>query len=307
MPSGMPAHSDIPDSEGGHAPLSGDDSLSCCADDFGNMQPAFPDTLYYSDPGFHLPTPPEFPPGSHNDLEFLQGPIPLGDLRTSVDFIKVLQDATLSDPSLGISPEAVGRLRNPPCKLPCEALDPDLQLAIDLYLGNALEATYETNRRAMLRRHPDTDIPTYYKTKQLVTKLTGVESVVHHMCTNLCIAYTGPFLDLEACPVCSKLRYDQFRLLVSGRKERVPRQEYHTVPIGLQIQALYRDRESTTHGQYLCKEREHVLSEIEEHGMLGEYSDVLQSLDMIQAFQNELIGGDNIVLMFSIDGAQLYV
>jgi hypothetical protein len=206
----MPACSDILDSKGGHAPLSGNNRLSCCADDLGNMQPAFPDTLHDSDPGFHLPTPPQFPPGSYNNLEFLQGPIPLCNLRTSVDFIKVLQDATLSDPSLGISPEALGHLCNPPRDLPCKALNPDLRLAINLYLGNTLEATYETNWRAMLHHHLDTDIPTYYKTKRLVTELTGVESVVHHMCTNSCITYTGPFLDLEACPVCSEPHYDQF-------------------------------------------------------------------------------------------------
>jgi hypothetical protein len=41
--------------------------------------------------------------------------------------------------------------------------------------------------------------------------------------------------------------------------------------------------------------------------MLDEYSDVLHGSDMIQAFQDELVGGDDIVLMFSIDGAQLYV
>jgi len=223
-----------------------------------------------------------------------------------VDFIKALQDASLGDPSLGISPEAVGRLHNPPREQPGEALDPDMRLAIDLYLGNSSEATYETNRRAILRRFPDTHIPSYYKTKRFVTELTGVESVVHHMCTNSCIAYTGPFLNLEACPICSQPRYDQFRLQASGGKERVPRQEYHTIPIGPQIQALYRDRESATHAQYLRKERERVLLEIEEHGILGEYSDVLHGSDMIEAFQNELVGGDDIVLMFSIDGAQLY-
>jgi hypothetical protein len=86
----------------------------------------------------------------------------------------------------------------------------------------------------------------------------------------------------------------------------VPCQEYHTIPIGPQIQVLYRDRESSTHGQYLCRERERVLSEIKEHGVLGEYSDVLHSLDMIKAFQDELVTGDDIVLLFSINGAQLY-
>jgi hypothetical protein len=78
------------------------------------------------------------------------------------------------------------------------------------------------------------------------------------------------------------------------------------IPISLQIQVLYRDQESVTHVQYLHKEREHILLEIEEHGILGEYSDVLHGSDMIEAFKNELISGDNIVLMFSIDGAQLY-
>ena len=223
-----------------------------------------------------------------------------------MDFIKVLQDAALSDPSLGMSPEAVGCLCNPLRDQPGDALNPDVQLAIDLYLGNASEATYKTNRRAILRRFPDAQISTYYKVKQLVTDLTGVESVVHHMCTNSCIVYTGPFLDLDACPVCSEPRYDQFKLQASGGKERVPRQEYHTIPIGPQIQALYRDRESATHGQYLCREREHVLLEIEEHGVLGEYSDVLHGSDMIKAFQKELVTGDDIVLLFSIDGAQLY-
>jgi hypothetical protein len=196
--------------EGGHAPLPGDDSLSCHVDDLGDTQPAFLDMLHNSDPALHLPIPPESPPSSLNDLDFLQDPIPLSDLRTSMDFIKVLQDAALSDPSLGMSPEAVECLCNLLCDKSGNALNPDMQLAINLYLGNSLEATYETNRRAILHHFPDTQIPTYYKIKQFVTDLTGVKSVVHHMCTQSCIAYMGPFLDLEACSVCSKPCYNQF-------------------------------------------------------------------------------------------------
>ena len=48
-------------------------------------------------------------------------------------------------------------------------------------------------------------------------------------------------------------------------------------------------------------------STVERIGYLKEYSDVLHGSDIIQAFQNEHIGEDNIILMFSIDGAQLYV
>jgi hypothetical protein len=183
-----------------------------------------------------------------------------------------------------MSPEAVGCLCNLPCDQPGKALNADMQLAIDLYLGNTSETTYKINQRAILHCFPDTEIPTYYKMKQLVTDLTGVESVVHHMCTNSCITYMGPFLDLKACPVCSEPQYNQFRLEASGGKERVPCQEYYTIPISPQIQALYRDRESVTYVQYLCKERECILSEIEEHSILGEYSDVLHGSDMIKAF-----------------------
>ena len=62
--------------------------------------------------------------------------------------------------------------------------------------------------------------------------LTGMESVVHHMCVHSCIAYTGPFSDLEVCPICSKPRYNQFRLDSSNGRDKVPWQEFHTISIG---------------------------------------------------------------------------
>jgi hypothetical protein len=126
---------------------------------------------------------------------------------------------------------------------------------------------------------------------------------VHHMCINSCIAYTGLFLELDACPICSEPRYDTYR---SSEEKRVPRQEFHTIPIGPQIQALYRSLESASHAHYLCEEQSRIISQLQRKGYLDEYSDVLHGTDLMQAFDDRLIGGDNIVLMFSIDGAQLY-
>jgi hypothetical protein len=40
---------------------------------------------------------------------------------------------------------------------------------------------------------------------------------------------------------------------------------------------------------------------------LDKYLDMLHGADIIQAFQDSHIRGDDIVLMFSIDGTQLYV
>ena len=93
--------------------------------------------------------------------------------------MKALQGATLDDPSMGMSDEALHRLRNPPHDQSPVVVDKVTRLAIDLYLGNPSEATYETNRRAILRFLSDVELPSYYKIKRSVAELTGVESVVH--------------------------------------------------------------------------------------------------------------------------------
>ena len=177
---------------------------------------------------------------------------------------------------------------------------------LKLYLVNPLEATYEANRAAFLCHSPYIDLPSYYRTTRLISEITGIESVVHHMCINSCVAYTGPFLSLKACPICLEPQYDEFKLCSSGGKEQIAHQEFHTIPIGPQLQALYRKPGSAVHAHYLHKERECVLLEINRMGCLNRYSDVLHSSDIIEAFWDLCIGEDNIVLMFSIDGVQLY-
>ena len=228
------------------------------------------------------------------------------ELSLATDFIEVLQLVSLDDPINGLSGEALDRLRNPIREDLTQFIDEDSKFTIDLYLGNPSDATYEVNRTAALRRFPNISLPSYYKAKRLVADLSGIEPIMHAMCINSCIAYTGPFVELESCPKCQEPRYDQFRLEASSGTEKIPRQEFHTIPIGPQLQALYRNPESTRHAHYLREERSRVLAEIEQRGSLEAYSDVLHGSDIIEAFQDGRIGEDDIVLMFSIDGAQLY-
>ena len=290
-----------PESTSADPPLSGEVGTDDIVDNSGAAQP--PDLDAQDHPLDNSSrNSPELPSGDIEDL-WLQDHIHLDDLKRTADFVKGLQQATLDDLSSGLSDEAIKRLHNPLHGQPCEAIDDDAHMTIELYLGNPSEATYETNRGIILRRFPDTDLPSYYKAKRLVSDLTGIESVVHHMCINSCIAYTGPFLELDACPLCSEPRYDQYR---SSEEKRVPCQEFHTIPIGPQIQALYRSPESASHAHYLREERSRVLLELETKGCLDEYSDVLHGTDLIQAFEDGCIGADDIALMFSIDGAQLY-
>jgi hypothetical protein len=291
------------------APLPG----NCDLDDLGGAEDL--DATQLPSPGLsqdpsERSTPPlhgyfGLPVGDIDDL-WSGSSIHLDDLKTSAAFARELQHATFDNPSCGLSYEALERLRNPPRDQPSSSIDEDTRLAIDLYLGIQSEKGYEVARAAILRRLPTACLPTYYKVKRLVAELSGVESVVHDMCVNSCVAYTGPFLDLDACPVCSEPRYDQFRFETSDGKDRTPRQEFHTIPIGPQIQALYRAPESAVHAHYLRKERSRVLSEYQSKGCLDEYSDVLHGADLIDTFEDRCIEEDDIVLMFLINRAQLY-
>ena len=294
----------------GNTLLSSPDEHQRSYGDTAGTQVLYPDTPFDGDQQEHAShthiTNASGPPAGDIEDLWVQETIHLDNIKLTAEFVKRLQSASLDDPSLGMSCEALERLRNPLREQASLSIDDDTRLAIDMYLGNPSEATYEVNRKAFLRRLPDANIPSYYKTKRLVAELTGIESVVHHMCTNSCIAYTGPFSDLDACPLCCEPRYDQFRLNSSGGKEKIPRQEFHTIPIGLQLQALYQEPESAVLAHYMRTERSRVLTEIDQKGHLDEYSDVLHGSDLIGAFQDGRLGEDDIALLFSIDGAQLY-
>jgi hypothetical protein len=133
--------------------------------------------------------------------------IHLNDLKTVVDFMKGLQGATLDDPHLGMSIDTIHHLWNLPHEPPT-IIDRVTHLAIDLYLATPLAVTYKTICEAMWYFDSNIELPSYYKIQHLVADITGIESVVHHICINSCVAYTGPFMDLDACPVCSEPRYN---------------------------------------------------------------------------------------------------
>ena len=131
--------------------------------------------------------------------------IHLDDLKLCAKFVECLQRAIHYDPSLSLSEDAVSHLHNPSHRQSSPPLDIELQVTLKLYLVNPSEATYKANCAVFLCYSLHINIPSYYKTMWLVLEITSIELVVHYMCINLCIAYTGPFLDLKACPICLEL------------------------------------------------------------------------------------------------------
>lgn len=88
--------------------------------------------------------------------------------------------------------------------------DPNLWLSIDLYFAvqNALEEVYNATYTAIMCRHPEDHILSYHAVRNKVTELISITSVTHDMCIDSCVAFTGPFANKEACPLCKKPLYD---------------------------------------------------------------------------------------------------
>jgi hypothetical protein len=94
------------------------------------------------------------------------------------------------------------------------------------------------------------------------------------------------------------LRYDS-----SG----IARQEVHTMPLGPQLQALYHDSQSAKKISYRLTRTEEVIKELQENdGVMESYGDFLHGREYLEAVRSGQITENDMVLMLSIDGAQLY-
>ncbi|KAJ3558416.1 hypothetical protein NM688_g939 [Phlebia brevispora] len=202
----------------------------------------------------------------------------LQDLQIAQAFIAAVKDATLDEDL--IDPEVLARLRNPPSELL------DLSDPIDIHMLS------------------------YEQVKHLVQDISGVTPIYADMCINSCIGFTGPYANVDRCALCGHERYEKRSLnLNSCRKEKVPRRQFLTVPVGPQLQALYRTPEGAEAMTYRQRCTESIKKEIEKtNGNLNidEIQDYIHGTEYIEAVDRGDITDDNIVLLLSMDGAQLY-
>ncbi|KAI5981466.1 hypothetical protein F5J12DRAFT_731404, partial [Pisolithus orientalis] len=84
-------------------------------------------------------------------------------------------------------------------------------------------------------------IPSHYTVEKLIAGYMGVDLIKHDMCPDTCVAFTGPYSSLDMCPICGRDRYDHIRLCTSGGRSHVAHQKFVTIPLGPQLQALWRD------------------------------------------------------------------
>jgi hypothetical protein len=239
----------------------------------------------------------------------------LNELRTAQAFIAALQEATLEGDT-GLDADAKDRLQNPITEPVDLTEEPHLRAGIDIYLNttNASEETYKDVRqsiRAYLGRlgvddqAEDNSMPSLFTVKKEIGMLTGVHSIMTDMCINTCLAYTGPFAELDSCPYCSQPRYDPAATLAGEPKRS--RRQFHTLPVGPQLQAIWRNPEDAKAMRHRVQETRKILEELEQNNYeQALFDDVYSGSDYLDAVRDGKIADDDMVLMLSIDGAQLY-
>ncbi|KAJ3845710.1 hypothetical protein EV368DRAFT_53636, partial [Lentinula lateritia] len=129
----------------------------------------------------------------------------IDDIKLVNKFIDALKNATLENDIEPLENDILEQLRSP-LQEEVTITNPDHRLSIDIFLSitTAAEQTYTSVREAILRRHPESDILSFYKVKNLVTQLSGVSPIYRDMCVNSCLGFTGPFTKLEVCPYCGE-------------------------------------------------------------------------------------------------------
>ena len=224
----------------------------------------------------------------------------LPDLTESLEFVQMVKDATLESQ---LDPEDLDRLWNPTPHSSTPADDPDLLLSISTFIDlmNSSQDAYDNICENIRRRNPEIDMLSYARAKRSVQNLSGIITLEDDMCVNSCVAFTGPYADLDCCPTpeCWEPRYDPEKYRASDGQIKVPRRKFTTFPVGPQIQARWKHPEMAEKMLYRQRRTEAGVD-------AGSYNDILDGEAYLEAVEDGRISGYDTCLMLSIDGAQLY-
>ncbi|KAK1216301.1 hypothetical protein PQX77_021077 [Marasmius sp. AFHP31] len=253
-----------------------DDDNHHTLDDFQYLDPAEDEPTSNDSPLLWHTTSP--PPPSPPPLETDYTPPPpiesnIEEIRVTDQFIQMLQNATLDGPGCveQLPSDLVARINNPPDE-PLVLDDKDEQMSIKIFLAvsNASENTYNRVWESVRKRYPDSGMLTFHKVKQLIADLSGVTPVKRDMCINSCLGYTGPFRDLE-------------------------------------LQTLWRDKKNAQNLHYRWEYTHKVLQEFDKEGKrVSPYRDLFGGDAYLNAYEAGRVSDKDMVLVLSIDGAQLY-
>ena len=126
-------------------------------------------------------------------------PCHLSDMATSVEFIRMVKEATLEF-QFGV--EELAALCDPRENTSILEDDPYLKFSIRNFISlfGCAQDRYEDVRQNYLDLHPNAPVLSYDQVKRRLRNITGIVTWQHDMYVNTCVVFTGPFKDLESCP-----------------------------------------------------------------------------------------------------------
>jgi hypothetical protein len=225
--------------------------------------------------------------------------IRLPKLETTQLFVNALRTVSLENS--GMLVEDIESIRNPSPAWDLEDPSPLLR-SLRHFINNASSsrAHYDGIRNIELLNNPADDFLSFDQVKRRLGWLSGVVPIQHDMCPGSCVAYTGPYSDLDACdcPSCSTPRFLP--------DTRTPQKRFTTVPIGPVIQAFYGSRDVADMMHYLERRLATNSEQIRlNSGYLDKYDDTSCGKELIDAWNKGTFQKSDIALQLSIDGAQL--
>ncbi|RDB17052.1 hypothetical protein Hypma_001773 [Hypsizygus marmoreus] len=215
-------------------------------------------------------------------------------------FIDALCNASIHNGD--ISPDDVDLLLNPaenPLEFD-EHEDKDLLLCLRLFIAHTLapRQTYMDTVNAIQIAHPENNTLSYDQVKRRVANLTGVKPIKDDMCINSCMAFTGPYLEKDACYRCGEPWFEP--------GTRKARQKFFSIPLAPQVQALRRHDKTARDMQYFWQRTQELLREHDGPDGIQVLNDICCGTDVLAAVHNGDIGEHDTILMMSFDGAQIY-
>ena len=224
----------------------------------------------------------------------------LGNLALSQDMIANIRNAQLEDDINDTN--ILYRLRNPSRDVP--ELDEQTQISLELFSALAAhpKSAYEEARRVFNKTRPDSPLHSYWVVKSRLEKLSGIAQIETDMCLNSCIAFTGPFAILQQCPECAEPRYD------IKKPGNVPVKRFYTIPLGPQIQAQWQTPEGANRMRYRNHKTTAIHAKLDQNPgkPINVYEDIYDGYQYLEAVRSGHIKEDDTLVLFSLDGAQLY-
>lgn len=109
-----------------------------------------------------------------------EDPVRLKDLRISFEYVRLLREATIANDFVDEATKK--RLRNPLTGTLDFQQDPDMLLAIKIFLAVGQRGKYEQIRLANMARFPDLKMPSYDVVKSTIEEYTGEYNYFQALC-----------------------------------------------------------------------------------------------------------------------------